>query len=132
MGTEFLDDLDMTENVLPRVEFLREFLLNKLKGMLLCWEKRFVDDSVVDEVGWHDVVSYRKGMIGWMTKAGVLFWFRKWRGFRVEYWLRSNVAVCVCKLKGNEQVMVLVSVLIDVCLSVCLDGKQRHSVGAFL
>ncbi len=57
-GTESLDDLDIAESVLPRVEFLRELFLNILKdGILL----RFVDDN---EAGWHADVSYKKGMIG--------------------------------------------------------------------
>lgn len=45
-GTEFFDDFDMIESVLSRVESLREPFLNILKeGMLLCCEKRFVDDT---------------------------------------------------------------------------------------
>lgn len=61
VGIERFDDLDMVENVLSRVEVLRDPFLNKLNGILLCWEKRFVEGM---EAGWHDDVSYRKGMIG--------------------------------------------------------------------
>lgn len=48
VGMESFDDLDMVENVLPRVEDLRDPFLNKLNGMLLF---RFVG------VGWHNDVS---------------------------------------------------------------------------
>ena len=62
VGIEFFDDFDMVEKVLSGVEELRDPFLNNLKdGMLLCCEERFVDDK---EAGWHEVVSYRKGMIG--------------------------------------------------------------------
>ena len=48
VGMESFDDLDMVENVLPRVEDLRDPFLNKLNGMLLF---RFVG------AGWHNDVS---------------------------------------------------------------------------
>lgn len=48
VGTESFDDLDVVENVLPRVEDLRDPFLNKLNGMLLF---RFVG------AGWHNDVS---------------------------------------------------------------------------
>lgn len=54
VGIERFDDLDMVENVLSRVEVLRDPFLNKLNGILLCWEKRFVEGI---EAGWHDDVS---------------------------------------------------------------------------
>lgn len=41
---EFFDDVDMVENVLSRVEVLREPFLNKLEnGILLCCEERCVE-----------------------------------------------------------------------------------------
>ena len=58
---EFLDDIDMVDSVLSRLEFLRDPFLKMLKdGMLMCCEERCEDDM---EAGWHDEVSYRKGMI---------------------------------------------------------------------
>ena len=48
VGMESFDDLDMLENVLPRVEVLPEPFLNKLNAMLLC---RFVEGE------WHNDVS---------------------------------------------------------------------------
>ena len=55
VGTDSFDDfVDMIENFLSRVEELREPFRNRLKGMLLLAEKRFVDDG---EVGWQTAVS---------------------------------------------------------------------------
>lgn len=68
-GIEFFDDFDMVESVLSRVEGLRDPFLNKLlkDGILLCCETRFVEEM---EAGWHDDVSYRKGMIGcWYQRS---------------------------------------------------------------
>lgn len=96
VGIDFFDDIDMVESVLSRVEFLREFFPKKLREcILLCCEKRFVEDIVA---GWHGV-SYRKGMIGcWYREIGTrgrrdqVLRFRMWLGL---YLLRSNVAVGV-------------------------------------
>lgn len=47
-GIEFLDDLDIVEGVLSRVEGLREpFRNNEPNGMLLCCEKLFVEEMEV-------------------------------------------------------------------------------------
>ena len=47
VGTESFDDLDMMENLLSRVGVLREPLPNRLNGIFLLCEERFVDDIVV-------------------------------------------------------------------------------------
>lgn len=55
VGTDSFDDFEMVESVLLGVESLREPFLKKLKdGILLCCEKRCVDDN---DAGWHDDVS---------------------------------------------------------------------------
>ena len=71
VGTEFFedfDDIDMVDNVLARFEFLREPFLKKFKGILLCCDECLIDDM---SPGWHNDVSYKKGMIGcWCQEFG--------------------------------------------------------------
>ncbi len=115
-GTESFDDLDIADNVLPRVEFLREPFRNKLKdGILL----RFVDDN---EAGWHADVSYKKGMIGCeFRKSGGLFKIVKVREWLETYLLNAR-RQSAFERDGADS--------LGSCLFVLMANKSLHSVDA--
>lgn len=130
---EFFDDIDIVDSVLSRLEFLRDPFLKKFKdGMLMCCEERFVDDIDDMEPGWHDEVSYRKGMIGCFTgnsgqRAG------GHNVLRVEGF--GSCSLFAQKQAAFEKGRSSFCLLVQWCLRrfLCLDGKQKcHGVDAYL